>query len=92
MDIPPLDLIIMAIATWRLSHMLTKEEGPYGVFLIARKKLGGALNCIYCLSVWVGMFCTALWYFNLMLIIYPLAISGLAMMLRSYTGAGMHDV
>ena len=92
MEINPLDFIIAAIATWRLSYMVTKENGPFGVFLFARTKMGGALDCIYCLSVWVATVCTVLLYFNLALILYPFAISGLAMMLRSYTGAGMHDV
>lgn len=74
--------------------MLTKEEGPIGVFLFARRKLKwlGVLDCIFCTSMWIAVLSVALWHFNLALIMYPFAISGGAMMLRSYTGAGMHDV
>ena len=92
MEISPLDFIILAIAAWRLSYMVTKEQGPFRGFFIAREKWGGVLDCIYCISVWIAALCAILWYFNLTLILYPFAISGLAMMLRSYTGAGMHDV
>jgi len=27
-----LDLVIIALATWRLTHMIIEEEGPYSIF------------------------------------------------------------
>jgi hypothetical protein len=94
MEVTPLDLLIMTLATWRVSYMLTKETGPKGLFNFLRRKLARLelLNCIYCVSVWIAAGCLACEHFNLTLILYPFAISGAAMMLRSYTGAGLHDV
>jgi len=32
-----LDLIVLALATWRLAYALTKEQGPYQLFERTRK-------------------------------------------------------
>lgn len=87
------DWLLLAVATWRLSYLLTGETGP---FLFAQRlrelrPLTGVLSCIYCASVWVA---AALWsvyqYEQLQPIVWILAISGAALMLRNYTGVGMH--
>jgi len=36
-----LDLIILALAVWRLGSLLTYERGPWHVFQFVREKLGG---------------------------------------------------
>ncbi len=63
------ELVVAAAATWRLSHMLLKENGPYTVFRRLREKFGVTYYpdsndvasyeheitvCIWCLSMWVG--------------------------------------
>lgn len=62
-------LLINALATWRVSHMLVHEDGPYEVFKNLRKGMGfeydidgdiiiqptgSIFSCIYCMSVWVA--------------------------------------
>ena len=85
-------LIILGLATWRLAHMLTQEEGPRKLFVKLRSTAhGGVFDCIYCTSVHVGFWVFFLWFIQGEILIYPFALSGLAMMLRSYTGVGIHD-
>lgn len=71
----PLELVLGAVATWRISHMLLNENGPFEVFRHAREMLGVQYSefdeskviafkyeittCIWCLSMWIGGFVTA---------------------------------
>jgi hypothetical protein len=83
---------ILALAVWRISYALTAEDGPMNIFIKLRSlKLGGLFDCIYCTSIWVGFIAIWLWLGHFEALLYPFALSGLAMMLRSYTGAGIHD-
>lgn len=66
----PLDLLIAALATWRITHMLLYENGPFRTFRYMREALGVEYSefdedkiisfryeittCIWCLSMWVG--------------------------------------
>jgi uncharacterized protein DUF1360 len=52
-------LILAALATWRLAHLLTAEDGPGGVVVHLRGALGDsaigrAMDCFYCLSLWIA--------------------------------------
>jgi hypothetical protein len=40
----PLDLLLAALAVWRLSALLAQERGPFAVFLRLRTALGVAHN------------------------------------------------
>lgn len=78
-----MDFIILGLATWRISNLLVDEVGPFGVLALFRHRVGirhdehsqpYATNelaelflCVYCLSVWLGIFCAVLYYF------YPVA-------------------
>lgn len=47
------------LSTWRLTHLLVEEDGPADVVVRARQRagdgaLGAAMDCFYCLSVWIG--------------------------------------
>jgi hypothetical protein len=88
-----LDLLVLSLATWRLAYMLVKEDGPLKVFSKIRTlPHGGVFDCIYCCSMWVAFAGVAVWHYEVMVLAYPFAISGAAMMLRAFTGAGLHDV
>jgi hypothetical protein len=88
-----IDLVVLGLATWRLSYMLVNEQGPFKVFNFVRYwfNFGGLLACIYCTSVWVALVLGAIHVFVTTYLSWLLAVSGLAMMLRSYTGAGLGD-
>jgi hypothetical protein len=98
MGFTALDFVIMSIATWRISAIITEEDGPFGVFKWLRyettKRRTGRnvddndislVTCIKCASVWVAVFVLLFYYFAPELI-WIFAASGLALMLRSYTG------
>lgn len=63
-------LVIGGLATWRLSYMIVREDGPMQVFTRLRaylatkqKRSGGVydlVSCIYCTSIYIGAF-IALW-------------------------------
>lgn len=51
--------VVTVLATWRISHMLASEDGPWEVFARLRYRLGssrmGALmDCFGCVSIWVA--------------------------------------
>ena len=53
------ELVLAALATWRLVHLLAEEDGPGDVVLRLRAWLGDsaagrAMDCFYCLSLWVA--------------------------------------
>jgi hypothetical protein len=52
-------LTIAILATWRLTHLLWAEDGPWGVFAHLRRMAGDGfwgrlLDCFYCLSLWTA--------------------------------------
>ena len=57
-----LDLVLFALATWRISSLLCHEDGPYAIFRRMREELErrgselfwALLQCVWCTSVWVG--------------------------------------
>ena len=51
---------VAALATWRVTHLLAKEDGPAHVIARVRESLGeselGALmDCFHCTSIWVAI-------------------------------------
>lgn len=84
----PLNLLVLALATWRLSYMLVKEDGPYKIFPSLRKQvfLSKVLACIHCTSVYVAPVLWVLLFTPLWVLVWWLAIGGLALMLHRYTG------
>lgn len=54
-----LHCVLGALATWRLTHLLALEDGPWDLVLRLRLALGNSgwgrlLDCFYCLSLWVA--------------------------------------
>ena len=51
---------IAVCATWRLAHLIAREDGPADVIVKLRGRAGdGAagrlMDCPYCLSLWIAM-------------------------------------
>jgi len=57
---------LAALAVYRLSRMITDEEGPFAVFTALRglfpptNWIGRGMECIMCVSVWIAL-PVALW-------------------------------
>ena len=52
-------LVLAALAIWRLAHLLTAEDGPGNGVVRLRVWLGDsaagrAMDCFYCLSLWLA--------------------------------------
>lgn len=52
--------VIAVLAVWRLTHLLSKEDGPFDLMYKIRKQIGqgffaNLLDCFYCLSIWVAI-------------------------------------
>ena len=51
--------LLAVLATWRLTHLLAREDGPGGVLAGLRARLGARwagrlMDCFHCLSLWVA--------------------------------------
>ena len=82
--------IIAVLATWRVSHLLAKEDGPWSSIVRLRELAGGGfwgrlMDCFKCLSLWVA---APLSFFvggaKLEIFVVWLALSGAAIVLEEY--------
>jgi hypothetical protein len=53
------DFAVAALATWRVTHLLAREDGPADAVVRFRARLGDgvagrAMDCFQCLSIWVA--------------------------------------
>lgn len=79
MDYGALDLLVLALATWRMASLLASEDGPFECFGKLRHLLGvrydqssqpygtnwlaKGVTCVWCNSVWFGFFWVILYLF-----------------------------
>jgi hypothetical protein len=54
-----IELLVGILATWRVTHLLQAEDGPWDLSLRLRRAagngvLGRMLDCFYCLSLWIA--------------------------------------
>ena len=85
------DLLFLALATWRVAYMVTAESGPGQIFISLRAHdFTGVTECLYCASVWISFLAVILWHYDLMILVYPFSVSGLAIMAKHFTGAGFN--
>jgi len=54
-----LRIVLAVLATWRVAHLIAREDGPLDVILRLRARagngtLGRLMDCPYCLSIWVA--------------------------------------
>jgi hypothetical protein len=84
-------LILSVLSTWRLTHLLAKEDGPWYMIYTIRKAAGAGffgnlLDCFYCLSIWIalpfGIWLGSNWWEK---ILSWLALSGAACLLEQAT-------
>jgi len=53
-------LFVASLVTWRLTHLLQAEDGPWNIIVRLRLLAGASvvgelLDCSYCLSIWVAL-------------------------------------
>jgi len=87
MDFWP-QLVLGILATWRITHLLASEDGPWEIIARFRARLGSGLagkllDCFQCLSLWVALVTAFLIGRGLVnLILTWLALSGAACLLE----------
>lgn len=52
--------IVAFLAVWRVTHLLSAEDGPWGIIVWLRRKagatsIGAFMDCFYCLSLWISI-------------------------------------
>src|SRR5262245_54417071 len=50
---------LAVLATWRVTHLLADEDGPWNIIVRVRARLGhglvgGLMDCFNCLSLWIA--------------------------------------
>jgi Protein of unknown function (DUF1360) len=82
---------ILVIIVWRLTHLISMEDGPFDIIIKLRKRAGNSffgklMDCFYCLSIWIGiaagLYVTHQWEQVLLLCLY---YSGAAILLEKIT-------
>jgi hypothetical protein len=53
-------LLLAVLCTWRLTHLLQAEDGPWDISVRIRRAAGDGffgrlLDCFYCLSLWIAL-------------------------------------
>lgn len=86
-------LVLCTLGTWRITHLLAREDGPGDLVLKLRQRLGDsalgrAADCFHCMSLWTAM-PFALWLASGWLgwIVGTLALSGAACVIEQATGS-----
>ncbi len=83
--------VLAVLAVWRLTHLLSREDGPFDIVVRIRQSLGlkvlrDLVSCFYCLSLWLAIpfafFVPGTW---LERTVAWLAISGAAILLERTT-------
>lgn len=82
---------ILVVVVWRLTHLISAEDGPFDLIIKIRKRAGNSffgklMDCFYCLSIWIGLLCA--WYVGKgieEIIILCLYYSGASILLEKVT-------
>lgn len=91
------EFILMSLAVWRITHLLGKEDGPFDIIFLIRKKAGAGffgslLDCFYCLSIWIalpfGIWLGNTWWEKILI---WFALSGAACLLEQATTKNNSD-
>ena len=86
------DILILALATWRLSSLFANESGPFHIFSRFRERVckklpgvGEGLVCEWCNSIWFGTVIVIAYYFfrhAAVWVLLPLAFSTAAVVIK----------
>ncbi|MEJ0106695.1 MAG: DUF1360 domain-containing protein [Bacteroidota bacterium] len=88
---------IITLVVWRVTHLLSKEDGPFNIIFSLRKAAGAGffgslLDCFYCLSIWIalpfGIYTGHVWQEKFL---YWLALSGAACLLEQATAFSKNE-
>jgi hypothetical protein len=76
--------VLAVLATWRVSHLIVAEDGPWDLMVRLRRwagagTLGRLMDCFYCTSLWVAAPCA--------LVVAPEVVGGLIAWLAVSGGA-----
>jgi len=88
---PELQFVLCGLATWRLTHLIVAEDGPWDVVVRLRARLGDSMagqlmDCFYCSSVWIAIpFALIMTRSPLSWFVSWLALSGAASLLQVIT-------
>ncbi len=83
--------LVLVIVVWRLTHLISAEDGPFDLIFKLRKSLGNnvfgkLMDCFYCLSIWFGLACALLAGSDVLeIIILTLYYSGASILLEKIT-------
>jgi hypothetical protein len=60
MEVPWFRLALGLLATWRIAHLLTLEDGPWDLLVRLRGAMGNGnlgrlVDCFHCVSLWVAL-------------------------------------
>ena|ERR1700726_3425848 len=87
--------LLAALGVWRVTHLFSKEDGPWNMIVRLRRALGAGffgslLSCFYCLSAWIAVpFTFFLQGTALERVVVWLALSGAASLLERMTGESL---
>ncbi|MDN5869914.1 MAG: hypothetical protein L0H73_04235 [Nitrococcus sp.] len=82
--------VLAALATWRITHLITEEDGPADLILnlcstLGTSVLGTLMDCFQCLSLWIAIpFAFAVTYSLPEWVLVWLALSGAACLLERF--------
>ncbi|MEX6691102.1 DUF1360 domain-containing protein [Danxiaibacter flavus] len=86
------------LATWRLAHLLSDEDGPLNIVFMLREKAGSGfwgslISCFYCVSIWIAApFGIWMGTTTIEKIVFWIAVSGGACILYKLTGENKKQV
>ena len=88
---PIVKYLVLVIVTWRVTHLISSEDGPFEIIIKLRKLLGNTflgklMDCFYCLSIWIGLGLAGFEGNSLIeIIVMTLYYSGLSILLEKIT-------
>ena len=83
--------LVTTIIVWRLTHLISAEDGPFDIIIRIRKLMGTSflgklMDCFYCLSVWIGLLCAWFWTgMSKELIVLAIYYSGASILIEKLT-------
>lgn len=88
----PLDLLILALATWIVAYFVSNLDAPFDLMVRFRKRFpfGGLWACVYCMGFWAALMIYLLMATPARPAVNVLAVWGAALLLHRYTG-GNHN-